>query len=165
MINAPIFSSGLYRHIERSGHWLKQVDGAWVSSDDVAVQAIIDTYSLSTCQREITDQIDAHAKALRDSVVSTISPAEMASWGIKQREAAAYTASGMDADAPMLANEAQARGVATAALAAMVLTKAQQLAALEAMIAGVAGKHGDAVKATTTFDAALAYDWRTGWPL
>jgi hypothetical protein len=37
-------------------------------------------------------------------------------------------------------------------------------AALEADIAGVAGRHCDAVRACTTFADLLAYDWRAGWP-
>lgn len=155
----------LHAAIEQAGHWLRQVNGAWECSDDVAVQAIIDAYPLSASQAEVIAQIDLHAKSLRDSVVAAISPAEMASWTIKQAEARAYQASGNDADAPMLGIEATARGVTVADLAAKVLAKAVQLSQLEAMIAGVAGAHGDAVKALTTFDAVLTYDWRTGWPL
>lgn len=165
MINYAEKGAGLHTAITAAGHTLDQRDGEWVSNDDAAVQAIIDGYTLSACQREITDQIDAHAKTMRDSVVATISSAEMASWPIKQREAAAYTASGDSADAPMLVLESSARGVSLAAMVGLVLQKAQQLAALEAMIAGTAGRHGDAVRATTTFADALAYDWRTGWPL
>ncbi|MBK5945959.1 hypothetical protein CCR83_05700 [Rhodobacter veldkampii DSM 11550] len=35
---------GLHDAIEAAGHWLRQVDGVWQSSDDAAVQAIIDGY-------------------------------------------------------------------------------------------------------------------------
>lgn len=35
---------GLHEAIKSAGHWLMQIDGAWQSSDDVAVQQIIDTY-------------------------------------------------------------------------------------------------------------------------
>lgn len=35
---------GLHAAITSAGHWLVQVDGVWQSSDDIAVQQIIDTY-------------------------------------------------------------------------------------------------------------------------
>jgi hypothetical protein len=35
---------GLHDAIRAAGHWLDHRDGVWVSSDDVAVQAIIDGY-------------------------------------------------------------------------------------------------------------------------
>lgn len=44
MINYVEKGSGLHRAIESAGHWLECRGGAWVSSDDVAVQAIIDSY-------------------------------------------------------------------------------------------------------------------------
>ncbi len=157
--------AGLHEAVAVAGHFMRQVNGIWVSSDDVAVQAIIDAYPLTSCQAEVIEAIDAHASALRDQVVANISSAEMASWAIKQREAAAYQASGNSADAPMLGIEAQARGVPVGDLAAKVLDKGAQLSQLEAVIAGVAGAHGDAVKALPTFDAVLAYDWHAGWPL
>ena len=35
---------GLHSAIAAAGHWLAEQDGVWVSSDDVAVQAIIDSF-------------------------------------------------------------------------------------------------------------------------
>lgn len=157
--------SGMFAEIVAAGHYCHIVDGAFKTDDDAAVQSIIDAYPLSSAQAEVIAKIDMHAKSLRDGVVASISPAEMANWTIKQAEARAYQASGNEADAPMLGIEATARGVTVADLAAKVLAKAVQLSQLEAMIAGVAGAHGDAVKALGTFDAVLAYDWHTGWPI
>lgn len=165
MINYIDKGLGLHASIVAAGHWLRQHDGVWQSSDDVAVQAIIDAYSLDSCKAEVVAAVDAHAKTLRDSVVANISPAEMASWTIKQAEARAWQASGNAADAPMLSIEAMARGTTIADLSVKVLAKAVQLSQLEAMIAGVAGAHGDAVKALATFEAVLAYDWHSGWPI
>ena len=156
--------AGLHDRIAAAGHWLMQLDGVWTSSDDTAVQAIIDGYTLAHCQAEIVGRIDAHAKALRDAMVANISPAEMASWSIKQAEATAYTSSGADDDATMLLIEAQARGVTVADLAAKVLGKGAALSQIEAAISGVSGRHADAVRATQTFADALAYDWSAGWP-
>ena len=35
---------GLHSAIAQAGHWLRQENGVWISSDDAAVQAIIDGY-------------------------------------------------------------------------------------------------------------------------
>lgn len=156
---------GLHSYISAAGHTLAQIDGAWVADDEAAVNALIASYPLTHCQAEIVAAIDAHACALRESVVAGISPAEMASWSIKQREAMAYQASAQASDAPLLSVEAQARGVLLSTLVEVVAAKGAQLAMLEAVIAGVSGKHADAVRACTTFEAALVYDWRTDWPL
>jgi hypothetical protein len=44
-INYTEKGSGLHRAVTAAGHWLRQIDsGVWISSNDVAVQAIIDTY-------------------------------------------------------------------------------------------------------------------------
>lgn len=124
-------------------------------------------YPVPASQQQIKETvraIDAHAKALRDYVVSNISPAEMASWPIKRAEAAAYLASGNATDAPMLGMEAYVRGVDLGTLAQKVLAKATLLSQLEAAIAGAAGRHTDAVSAITRQDDLMAYDWTVGWP-
>lgn len=157
--------AGLHERIRASGHWLRCVDGAWISDDDAAVQAIIDNYPLADTRAEVCARINEHARALRDAAVAGVSPAEMASWAIKRAEAAAYAASGSAADAPVLAAEAAARGVALADIAARVTANAQALAMLEAAIAGVSGKHRDAVNALATFDGVLGYDYLAGWPV
>lgn len=156
----------LAKVFEAAGVGFMSIDGV-VSPipSEAEVQAVIDAYTISDAHAEVVAQIDAHAKQLRDQVVASISPAEMASWTIKQAEARAYQASGNASDAPMLGIEAQARGVTVAQLADKVLSKAMQLSHLEAMIAGVSGAHADAVRSLPTFDAVLAYDWHTGWPI
>jgi len=62
---------GLWLHeaIEEAGYSLMQVDGVWQSSDDVAVQAIIDSFDpLPYAQTEKRDEIKAEA-AMRASVI------------------------------------------------------------------------------------------------
>lgn len=44
MINYTEKGAGLHAAIAAAGHWLLEQDGVWVSSDDAAVQTIIDTY-------------------------------------------------------------------------------------------------------------------------
>lgn len=117
-------------------------------------------------------QVEALAASKRNSVVSPTSPAEMASWPIKRDEAAKFKASvtaqvpaGDPTLAPNLSNEATARGIALSALADKVIAKSNQLATLEAQIAGNTGKHNDAINALTTINAINAYDFSGGWPV
>ncbi|CAB4126121.1 hypothetical protein UFOVP73_46 [uncultured Caudovirales phage] len=101
--------------------------------------------------------VDLVASSLRNQATAGTSPAEMSSWPLKL--AAAQAGGG-----PMLALEAQCRGITEADLIALVLDSAAQLSQLEAVIAGVSGKHRDAIAALDTIDDVCAYDMRNGWP-
>ena len=60
MINYIEKGQGLHSAITEAGHWLMQVDGQWESSDDVAVQAIIDSYDpLPKVQQAMWNAIQA----------------------------------------------------------------------------------------------------------
>jgi hypothetical protein len=111
---------------------------------------------------------DLFAKSKRDAIVSNISAAEMASWPIKRSEALSWQAAGAaatDAMAPNLAMEAQARGISLASLVDKVLAKAADLSQLEALIAGVNGRHNDAILAMETAAEIAGYDITEGWPV
>lgn len=159
-----INKAGLTAAIQKAGHFLTLENGVWVSSDDVAVQAIIDSYSLDDSKTYRCNEVLDKAKALRDKAVKAISAGEMASWPIKLSEAAKFAVTGLDADAPMLTAEATARGITTAQLVAKVGGNATVFATLEAVIGGTDGKHRDAIKALTTFDEVASYDYSAGWP-
>lgn len=156
--------SGLHDAIQAAGHWLAQVDGVWMSNDDVAVQAIIDGYTLEQCKATKQAESLRIAKELRDKVVASISAGEMASWPIKRAEAMTYAASNNPEDAPMLSAEAAARGVGLAEIIARVQGNANRFAALEAAISGADGRHRDAITALQTFEEVSAYDLSAGWP-
>lgn len=155
---------GLHNKIVRAGHWLIESNAGWQASDEAAVQAIIDGYSIGECKQEIQSRIDEHSANLRNKVTKGISPAEMASWSIKRDEAKKYKNTAQLGDVPTLEIEANARGVTIAVLVEKVIGNANQLAMMEATIAGVAGKHRDALSTKTTFADVLAYNWQTGWP-
>lgn len=159
---------GLTERLAANGIALEFIDGVPHASNAAAGQAIIDAYTpadaLASIRAEVTASITAHAKALRDRVVGSYSAGELASWPIKLAEAAKYAQTGQAGDAPMLAAEAQARGITMAELVGKVGGNAATFAALEAAIAGIDGKHRDAIKALATVAQVAAYDWRTGWP-
>ena len=165
MIQYTEKGAGLHERIARAGHSLRQQDGQWIASDTAAVQAIIDAYSVADAAAYRSAEVERIAKAKRDQVIAGVSPGEMASWPIKLAEAATYAQSGNAADAPLLSVEAQARGVTLAELVSKVDGAAQTFAGLEAMIAGTSGRHRDALRAMTDFDAVASYDIMTGWPL
>lgn len=127
------------------------VDGQYYNGPDIEFVA------LAEAQADRASVVDQIAAAIRNKVTAGTSPAEMSSWPLKL--AAANAGGG-----PMLALEAQYRGITEAELIALVLDSATQLSQLEAVIAGVSGKHRDAIAALTTIEEVCAYDMRSGWP-
>lgn len=140
------------------------VDGVPASNDDAACQAIIDAYTLADYKAEKSQEVSAHAKTLRDRVTGAVSAGEMASWPIKIDEARQYMKIGALAETPLLTAEAQRRGVSLGALVQKVVAKGVTFRAVEAYIAGVEGKHTDAIAVLQSFDAVAAYDFSAGWP-
>lgn len=110
--------------------------------------------SLGEAKQFVSQQSDQFAAYLRATFLNPISPYEASSWPLKLAEAKAYP------DCPSLSIEAAARGVDLQTLVTKVLTKAAQLAYLEAVIAGKNGAHSDTIKALTTIEDCIAYDWR-----
>ena len=164
MINYIEKGPGLHETIRQAGQMLRHENGGWISSDDEIVQLIIDTYSLAQAQARKSLEISAHAKTLRDKVVSAISAGEMASWSVKAAEAARFNVSADPAECPMLSLEAQARGITLAELVAKVNSNTERFSMAEAAIGGTDGKHRDAVPRLEDFAAIANYDYSTGWP-
>lgn len=163
MINYTEKGSALHAAIRAAGHWLREENGAWVSSNDEAVQAIIDGFTIEQARAARKAEISAYATAMRNRVIGGYSAGEMASWPLKLAEARAFQADPL-ADCPLLTMEAQARGVPLASLAQRVQENATLFAGLEALIAGVEGMHRDAVEALGDFGQIAAYDFSGGWP-
>lgn len=164
MITYTEKGAGLHQRIAAAGHSLVQHDGTWISSNDAAVQAIIDGYTLNDAKSARAAEVLAHAKALRDKVVASVSPGEMSCWSIKRAEAERFRATGAGVNCPVLTLEAQYRQITLDALVAKVESNAARLSAVEAIIGGVDGRHRDAIAALPTFEALAAYDFTTGWP-
>ena len=155
---------GLHDAVRLAGQWLTNSPDGWQSSDDAAVQAIIDAYTVENAIAAKCLHVSILAKSLRDYVVIAISAGEMASWPIKMSEMAKFAATGSAAQCPMLSMEAAERGVTVASIVARVGGNGAVFAGLEAKIGGTDGRHRDAIKKLTTFDAVAAYDFSGGWP-
>lgn len=144
---------------------LRSIDGATGDDIDAAIMAVAASYPVGDAANYVCKQVEALATAKRNAVVAPYSPGEMASWPIKRAEALAYQTTSNLADAPNLSVEANARGMALPALVGKVLQDAARFAGIEAAIAGVSGRHRDAIKALTTHEQVRAYDYTTDWPL
>lgn len=155
----------LQDRIREAGLWLAEVDGVWESSDDAAVQDVIDSFDLNTVKSVIAKNIEALATAKRNKMIAAYSPGEMASWPIKREEALKFQQTGLASDAPNLGTEASYRGISLADLVTKVLKDAAMFSAIEASIAGTSGKHRDYVKNAVSIDDIIVYDYTTGWPV
>lgn len=121
---------------------------------------------------EVKEKLKSDCVALatrkRNQIVTGVSAGEMASWPIKREQAYAYLAQGVaatDQDAPALAEEAAARGTTTLEIVNRVAANAENLLTLESQIAGVSGRHRDAIDLMLTLSELAEYDITTGWPV
>jgi len=149
----------LHEEIERQGHWLEQRDGVWVSSDDVAVQAIIDAFDpLPHAQREASERVDEAAGKARARYI-TWQPGQEAVYQLKREQAQAYKAAGYPADAspwPLIDAEAQARGISEQQVADEILAIADAWMQKAAQIEAIRMKAKADIKAATDWQSCLA---------
>jgi len=155
--------AGLHRAVADAGHWLEQRDGVWISSDDTAVQAIIDGYTLAQAKTEKRREVSAVARQKYNLVTAGISAAEMAGWPILLSEAADYRTSGVVG--PAIQTEAFIRGIDVGDLVSKIESNAAQFQATRPAIAGAAGRKRDEIDALATFEAVASYNVAGGWPL
>lgn len=165
--------AALFAALEAAGHPVIVLDGVPVAHDEAAAQAIIDAFSLAQAKAARCAEVSEYSGGVRDRMMGAKSAYEVGSWPLKALQAAAYVSTGDAATAPMLAAEAQRRGVALDVLVAKVQANAAAFSALEAVIAGIDGQHRDAINAISVashgseaaaFAAVAAHDITAGWP-
>jgi hypothetical protein len=130
----------------------------WCSGIGACGECTLDEAKLKVCA-----DIEQFANDLRFFYCSATSPYEASSWTIKRAEAGLYPAP--DSSLPMLSLEAHIRGVPLTVIVDKVIMNANKLSMLEAVIAGLSGKHRDIVNTLNNVDDVLNYDWSAGWPL
>ena len=165
MINYTDKGFGLNDAIIAAGHYAIPVNGVWHTSNDIAVQAIIDGYTLQQAKDHIKKLIDLYSASLRNALVAGISPGEMASWAIKRTEANLVGFSLNPADTKTLSDEAFHSGETVAAIALRVKANATSYLTSESFYSGRGRFHKNAVQALLTFPAVNNYNWSTGWTL
>lgn len=155
---------GLHQAIVKAGHSLREENGIWISSDDVAVQAIIDSYDAVANSISIKKQeIEAFAAKLRNKAVEGSDPIERASWGTKYAQAKSYQASSDATDAPILVKEAIDGNVDLQFIVDRVIRNGEAFEVIEAKIAGTAGRHKRIIEGMTDFKKILDYDYSAWW--
>jgi len=94
MINYIEKGYGLHKAIASANHSLSKVNGKWVSSNDVAVQAIIDSYDpLPDAKTEAIERINQEAGLARIKYVTNV-PSQNITYQFKLEEAQAFIAAG-----------------------------------------------------------------------
>ena len=151
--------------IVSNGYCVEEIDGVLTSSNDLAVQSIIDNFTLQELKDRRCAYVDKLATDKRNKVIAPYSPGEMAAWPIKRVEALAYQSSGNPSDAPNLSAEAASRGMSLQTLVTKVLNDAARFSWIEAHIAGTSGRHRDAIRLCQTHEEIMNYNYNTGWPV
>ncbi len=154
---------GLHAAVEAAGHTLYNRDGIWLSSDDVAVQAIIDGYTLDEAKAARKAECSAVARSKYEKVTAGISPAEMAGWPLLVAAAVQYRADGTIGQ--VISSEAAVRGIPVADLVAKIEGNSAKFQQARAAIAGTDGRKRDEIDALTTFEEVATYDVNAGWPI
>ncbi|MDR0249829.1 MAG: hypothetical protein LBI35_00705 [Burkholderiales bacterium] len=144
---------------------------AWLSQGNEPLPPVEKVPSLDVAKEDIKQAIHDYASGLRNKIYAGTSQWESASWAYKFSEALkiigygpSTTLANIKAANPRLYEEAEIRGMDVRVLAQEIAAKANDFYSIEAEIAGIAGKHSDAVSKLRDVRDVLFYDWRTGWP-
>ena len=133
MINYTEKGIGLHKAIQEAGHSLSQVDGEWVSSDDDAVQAIIDSFDPKGYLLPIyADEVNTAAGKARVRYSTNI-PFQEASYQLKEAEVYRYRDAGYPEDLsayPFTYAESDATGQTPREAADSIIALSQQWALL-----------------------------------
>lgn len=136
MINYIEKGYWLHSEIGKQNHSLAKVSGVWVSSDDVAVQAIIDSYDpLPEAKAEAIERVNIKAGEVREKYVTNV-PSQDATYQMKLEDANAFKLAGYPenslASYPFINGEAIATGSSGQSAADLIINTAngwKQLAA------------------------------------
>lgn len=145
-------SKFMHSFISEQGHTLQNLDGVWVSDNDDAVQAIIESFNpLPLLQKEYVDLVNKAAGETRVKYVTNV-PFQEAAYQMKEADTRRYKADGYPADLtlyPFTAFEADATGLTPTQAADLVISQADQWMFLSAMIEGLRRKATVSIEAVT----------------
>jgi hypothetical protein len=137
--------AGLHERVRSLGHWLVEQDGTWLSSDDQAVQAIIDSYTLDDARAPIIAAIKQEAM---ERILAFLPAWKQSNFNARMNEL----------------NEA--RFVRSLSVAEVYEVEAMRGVWDKAKsIRAASNAHETALTAMSSFAEVLAYPWHTtGWP-
>ena len=142
----------LMNEITKQGYSLMSVNGKWVSSNDVAVQAIIDSFDeLVPAKAEAKARIVEQSQAYMQQVESEYPSFERATWSTQKAEIEAW---GLDSASltPLLDNITVAREMDRVTLLNRTLAKVQAYNIQAAYLAGTRQKLEDEIDNSTDLD-------------
>ena len=144
--------SGLTVEINRLGHTLLSINGVWTSSDDVAVQAIIDSFDeLIPARVEAKKRIVAQAQSYMADIEAEYPSFEKATWPTQKAEAEAWSIDSAS-PTPMLDNIATAREMDRVTILDKALVKVVSYNNYAASLAGKRQKLEDDIDNSTDLD-------------
>lgn len=134
----------------------------WLGQGNVPDPMPIEQPTLTEAREAKIAAIEDLALQTRRRITGRASAQEMASWTAKLEQARAFFRG--ESAYPMLIAEAAARGVTVDEIAGRIQKNASDFSMAEALIAGVSGRHKDAVRAIAKVEQLQAYDVTAGWP-
>lgn len=150
---------GLILAIQAAGHSLDNHDGKWISSNDKAVQAIINSYDPMPYESsKKLDEVNAYFNNLLEQVTVTYPTAEVTSWAKQETDARTYKSTGKSS--PLLDNLAEQRGETVDSLCDKIIEKADAYAAVVGNILGKRQNVEKRIQAARTLDElnAITYE-------
>lgn len=153
--------SGLHAEISAAGHRIVQADGNWISSDDAAVQAIIDAYDpLPEARARKWVQVQAERDRRKNAGFVVAGNRFHSDPDSRIQQLGLFI---MGANLPAIQWKALGGGFVTMtpALAAGIFQKTAQA---DTLIFAAAEAHRAAINALTDFREIDAYDFSSGWP-
>lgn len=156
MINYIEKGKWLHDAIAEAGHSLRQTNGKWVSSDDDAVQAIIDSFDpMPLAMAEKVQEFNECAQAEASAFIVSYPDFEISTWP-KQREEAEAFSKDDTTPTPYMDIVAEQRGIDREELLDKTLTKIALFDENSAVIAGKRQKAYDKAKASSTLAELLS---------
>lgn len=154
--------AGLHAAIQAAGHWLYSRGGTWVSSDDAAVQAIIDTYDpLPEARRAKWLEVQAERDRRKSAGVSAGGYLFHSDPDSRIQQLGLVL---MGANMPPGLMWKTLGGQFAPMTPALALQLFQATAASDQAIFAAAEAHRSAIDALTALDAITSYDFSGGWP-
>lgn len=152
MINWIEKGYGLIEEIKAQGHTIKMVNNEWVTSNDEAVQAIIDSYDpLPRAKQEARQRIIKQCQDAAAVMENAYPEIEKRTFTRQEAEARAYVADN-SAATPILSAIASARGLTVGELANRVIAHSDLFTAQAAALIALRQAKEDQIDNST--------DWR-----
>lgn len=144
--------AGLHSHIAENGFSLEQIDGVWISSDDLAVQVLIDDYDpLTPAKLEAKARLTEQAEKSLSAIYNQYPGFERQTWADQESEARNWVNDNAVAT-PTVSALALQRGVDKEILMAKIIANADAWRQLAATYAGERQRLEDLIDDSNDFN-------------